>query len=113
MLQFNDTVRIIAALILLKYQQDRRSQLIDFFNDTSYVGQFGGLRGHMFEILANPVIATGGPFQCRQLIQKPVGRPPKASYNSKENYVFEISFSSSQAAYVNEMKKSIEMKNQL
>jgi hypothetical protein len=100
-----------AALILFKYRHDAHSTLIDFFHDTSNVGQFGGLRGHMFEILAHPVIASGGPFRCRKLETRSPGRPSKSAQPAEP--VFDISFAVNGVSHVNLMEESKNIKNQL
>ena len=38
----------------------------------------------MFEILANSVIASGGPFPCRKLVKKSRGRPAKSSKSNAQ-----------------------------
>jgi hypothetical protein len=101
-----------ASMILFKYRQEAQSTIVAFFYDTSNGGQFGGLRGHMFEILADPVIASGGPFQCRKLVRRGRGRPAKTTNSAAETSI-EASFTVGKVAYIDSMDGSKGLKNQL
>jgi hypothetical protein len=89
-----------AAIILLKYQQEAASTIVNFFYDTSYIWPLGGLRGHIFEILDNTVIASGGPFKCRKL--SPDG-PAKSTVSNRET-AFKISFAVDNVSSVDSME---------
>ena len=66
----------------------------------------------MFEILANPVIASGGPFRCRKLVRQGRGRPAKSA-DSTAKTAFDIAFAVDSVAYVDSMDESKDLKNHL
>ena len=101
-----------AAMILFKYRQEAHSTIVDFFYDTSNVGKFGGLRGHLFEVLASSVIASGGPFRCRKLVPSGRGRPTSSASSTSETAT-EVSFTVDKVNFVNSMDESKELKNEL